>query len=55
VRPRVAVVLIAATVLVVYANALDGRFVFDDFPAIADNPHVRALLPLGRRSMRRGK
>ena len=45
-RRSAALVLIAAAAVAVYANALGGGFVFDDFPAIADNPHVRSLLPL---------
>jgi len=31
---------------VVYANALTGPFIFDDFDAIVENPHVRRLWPL---------
>jgi Flp pilus assembly protein TadD len=46
VRRPVAIALLAAAVALVYANALGGGFVFDDFPAIPDNPHVRSLLPL---------
>lgn len=29
-----------------YANSFSGAFVFDDFPAIRDNPTIRALWPL---------
>ena len=31
-----------------YANGLSGAFVFDDTPAIVDNPHIRMLWPLTR-------
>ncbi|HEY8995225.1 MAG TPA: hypothetical protein VIM71_11225, partial [Lacunisphaera sp.] len=31
----------------VYANSFTGPFVFDDLPAIADNPSIRRLRPLG--------
>jgi protein O-mannosyl-transferase len=36
------VVLIAAA----YSNSLSGEFVFDDIPAIQDNPTIRSLWPL---------
>ena len=38
--------LLLAAVAAVYANSVDGAFVFDDFPAIVENPHVRQLQPL---------
>jgi tetratricopeptide (TPR) repeat protein len=31
-----------------YANSLSGAFVFDDTPAIVDNPHIRTVWPLTR-------
>ena len=40
---RVAILL---AVLASYASSFGGAFVFDDIPAIVDNPHVRSLLPL---------
>jgi hypothetical protein len=46
-------VLLAAVAIVAagfwaYANSLSGGFVFDDTPAIVDNPHIRTLWPLTR-------
>ena len=38
--------LLLAAVAAAYANSFDGAFVFDDFPAIVENPHVRQLRPL---------
>jgi protein O-mannosyl-transferase len=35
--------LIVAAVLAAYANSLAGPFVFDDLPAILDNPTIRSL------------
>lgn len=34
-------------VLLAYANSFAGPFVFDDLPAIPDNPSIRRLWPLG--------
>jgi len=45
---RVAIALLLIAVGAVYANSFDGAFVFDDFPAIVGNPHVRSLQPLSR-------
>jgi protein O-mannosyl-transferase len=45
---RVAIVLLLIAVAAVYANSFDGAFVFDDFPTIVENPHVRSLRPLAR-------
>lgn len=42
-RRDVAVFLIAATVLAVYANSLDNAFQFDDRHSIVENPHIRSL------------
>jgi len=44
-RPAATLLLVAA-VLAVYWNSAGGAFVFDDVPAIVDNPHVRSLRPL---------
>jgi len=44
-RPLAAIAIVLA-VLASYAGSFDGAFVFDDIQAIADNPHVRTLLPL---------
>ncbi|OLC83840.1 MAG: hypothetical protein AUH72_03445 [Acidobacteria bacterium 13_1_40CM_4_65_8] len=41
-----AVVLIAAVTSAAYASSFAGVFVFDDGPAIADNPHIHHLWPL---------
>ena len=46
-------VLIAAALIVVvgawaYSNSLGGAFVFDDFPAIVQNPNIRSIWPLTR-------
>ena len=45
---RVAIALLLVAVAAVYADSFDGAFVFDDFPAIVENPHVRSLQPLGQ-------
>jgi tetratricopeptide (TPR) repeat protein len=45
---RVAIVLLLVAVVAAYADSFDGAFVFDDFPAIVENPHVRSLLPLSQ-------
>ncbi len=37
---------ILATVLLAYSTSLDGQFIFDDQPAILENPHVRSLWPI---------
>jgi protein O-mannosyl-transferase len=46
-RPLALVALVLA-VLAAYAGSFDGAFVFDDLPAIVENPHVRALWPLSQ-------
>ncbi len=38
--------LIVVAGLAVYANSFSGPFIFDDIPAISDNPHVRHLWPI---------
>lgn len=38
--------LLVAALLAAYANSLDAPFVYDDGPAIADNPTIRRLWPL---------
>jgi hypothetical protein len=35
--------LIIAVVLLVWANAIPGDFVYDDFPLIVDNPFIKSL------------
>ena len=45
---RVAIALLLIAVAAVYADSFDGAFVFDDFPAIVENPHVRSLQPLSQ-------
>ena len=41
-----AIALITVAGSVVYANSLDGVFVFDDNDAIKDNPNIRTLWPV---------
>src|ERR1700722_20064572 len=36
---------LAVAILVTYANALHGPFIFDDIQAISSNEHIRSLLP----------
>jgi protein O-mannosyl-transferase len=43
---QLALVALVLAVLACYASSFDGAFVFDDIPAILENPHVRSLLPL---------
>jgi protein O-mannosyl-transferase len=45
---RVAIALLLIAVAAVYADSFDGAFVFDDFPAIVENPQVRSLQPLSQ-------
>jgi protein O-mannosyl-transferase len=45
-RARLPVLLLCVAGIALYARSLPGPFVFDDVPAIVDNPHVRALWPL---------
>lgn len=33
--------------LLVFSNNLEGEFIFDDYPAIIDNPEIKSLLPFG--------
>jgi Flp pilus assembly protein TadD len=40
--------LIVAAICAAYANSLTGPFVFDDGPAIVDNPTLRTLWPISR-------
>ena len=44
---RLAASLIALATLAAYANSFQGAFVFDDDPAIRDNPTVRRLWRIG--------
>ena len=39
--------ILMLAVLMAYANSLAGPFVFDDLPAIPENPSIRRLWPLG--------
>jgi len=52
VRSRVAVVLASLALvpagLWAYSTSFAGVFLCDDGPAIVDNPHIKALQPLGR-------
>lgn len=43
--PRLAAVVILAAALAAYATSLGGAFVFDDIPAIVENPTIRRLWP----------
>lgn len=42
----IAPALIVLVGLSAYANSLEGPFIFDDYPAIVDNPNIRTLWPL---------
>jgi Tfp pilus assembly protein PilF len=42
-----AALLIAIAAAVAYANSFQGAFVFDDIPAIMENPTIRSLWPIG--------
>ncbi len=44
---RLASAVIAAAVVLVYANSLQGPFILDDLPNIAENPAIRSLWPPG--------
>jgi Tfp pilus assembly protein PilF len=44
-RNWMAAVIVAAGI-VAYHNSLTGPFIFDDFNAIVDNPHIRRLWPV---------
>lgn len=41
------VLMIIAAGTLVYANSLSAPFVFDDMPAIVNNPQIRSLQPIG--------
>lgn len=43
---RTAAVLLALAALVAWHNSFSGAFVFDDVPAIVDNPTIRRLWPV---------
>jgi tetratricopeptide (TPR) repeat protein len=47
-RTWLAAALIVAAGIWAYANSFSGAFVFDDTPAIVENPHIRSLWPLTR-------
>jgi len=40
--------LIVAAGVTVYANSFSGPFIYDDVPSIPENPHIRALWPIGQ-------
>jgi len=40
--------LVISAALAAYHNSLSGPFVFDDIPAIVDNPSIRHLWPITR-------
>lgn len=42
-RPLLALALLTVVVVVVYHGSLDGPFIFDDIPAIVENPDIRSL------------
>jgi Flp pilus assembly protein TadD len=42
---RIAPIALVAAALLAYGNSLQGSFVYDDQPAIRENPHIRALWP----------
>jgi hypothetical protein len=45
-NPRWAVLSTAIMAIIVYANSLDGDFVMDDLPTIAENPnHIGKIHP----------
>lgn len=46
VRPGCVAGVIVAAVLLAHANGLTGAFVFDDLPALRENPTIRTLWPL---------
>ena len=45
---RIAPWLLVAAGILVYANSLEGPFIFDDLGAIVDNPDIRQVWPLWR-------
>ena len=45
IRLFILVVVFAAIGLILYANALDSPFIYDDIPAIVDNADIRQLWP----------
>jgi Flp pilus assembly protein TadD len=45
-RVALAIGLLVAAILGAYHNSFDGPFVFDDVPAITENPTIRQLWPL---------
>ena len=47
-RPLRSSFLIAAVACAAYASSFGGVLVFDDLPAIADNPNIRSLWPLSQ-------
>lgn len=46
--PALLGLLLVSLAIGVHANALHGPFVFDDLPAIVDNPNIESLTPLSR-------
>lgn len=47
-RKQLLLLALAAATVVVYSNSLSGALVFDDIPAIVENPHIRSLWPLSQ-------
>jgi tetratricopeptide (TPR) repeat protein len=47
-RVWLAIAGIAVAGIWAYSNSFSGAFVFDDTPAIVENPHIRSLWPLTR-------
>lgn len=48
-KPRwswIGIAVLALAAVITYSNALNGPFIFDDKPAIVDNPSIRSLWPI---------
>ena len=50
---RLAAAVICLAILAAYHNSFLGPFVFDDEPAVLDNPTIRQLWPVWKTSHRR--
>ncbi len=44
----VAAVILVVMTVATYLNSFNGVFIFDDWNAIVDNPHIRQVFPLGQ-------